>query len=165
MEIIVEKLTDYDLMNYACASTTGGKTPNIDPYALYKSEHSPIRTQVFWVIMRDIPTFVSVHLVRHKFGVEHFVRSNRPDRGGDAEVNRMTPVTHVMFINAQALINMARKRLCNKASTETRTVMREMWAGVQLVDGHLARAMIPDCEYRGGCYELKSCGRYPLRGE
>ena len=58
---------------------------------------------------------------------------------------------------------MARKRLCNKASVETRMVMREIWAGVQLVDGHLAKAMVPDCEYRGGCHELKSCGRFPKR--
>ena len=157
MKITVAKLTDYNLMNAACAATTGGSTPNIDPYRLYKSEHSPIRTQMFWIVMENIPTFVSVHMVRHKFGVEHFVRSNRPDRGGDAEANRNTPVTHAMLINAQALINMARKRLCNKASPETIRAMLEIKNGVALADPALAKAMVKDCDYRGDCYELRPC--------
>ena len=160
MEITVTKLTLHKLMNEACAATTGGRVPNIDPYRLYKSEHSPIRTQLFWVEMRGIPTFVSVHLVRHKIGVEHFVKSNRPDRGGDGEANRMTPVDHCMFINAQALITMARKRLCNKASVQTRGVMYEIRDQVSLVDDALARAMVPDCIYRHECHELKPCGQH-----
>ena len=157
MKITVTKLTDYNLMNAACAATTGGNMPNIDPYRLYKSEHSPIRTQMFWIVLENIPTFVSVHLVRHKFGVEHFVKSNRPDRGGDAEANRHTPVTHAMFINAQALINMARKRLCKKASEETRMVMSILRDEISAKDSALAKAMVPDCKYRGACCELKPC--------
>ena len=160
MKITVTKLTDYDLMNAACAATTGGSIPNIDPYRLYKSEHSPIRTQMFWIVMENIPTFVSVHMVRHKFGVEHFVRSNRPDRGGYAEANRNTPVTHAMLINAQALINMARKRLCNKASKETQMVMSILRDSVGFHDAALAKAMVKDCIYRGGCYELKPCRQH-----
>ena len=160
MEVKVTKLTLYKLMNEACAATTGGLVPNIDPYRLYKSEHSPIRTQFFWVEMRDIPTFVSVHLVRHKIGVEHFVKSNRPDRGGDADANRMTPVNHCMLINAQALISMARKRLCNKASKETRDVMYEIRDQVAIDDDALARAMVPDCIYRHECHELKPCKQH-----
>ena len=157
MKITVTKLTDYNLMNAACAATTGGSMPNIDPYKMYLSEHSPIRTQVFWIVMENIPTFVSVHLVRHKFGVEHFVKSNRPDRGGDAEANRNTPVTHAMFINAQALINMARTRLCNKASKETQMTMSLIRDEISAKDAALAKALVPDCKYRGRCYELKPC--------
>lgn len=164
MKITVSKLTLHKLMYEACAATTGGRVPNIDPYRLYKSEHSPIRTQIFWVEMRGIPTFVSVHFVRHKVGVEHFVKSNRPDRGGDEEANRMTPVDHSMLINAQALISMARKRLCQKASRETRDVMLSILTGVEKVDESLARAMVPDCEYRGACWELRTCGRMMSHG-
>ena len=112
--------------------------------------------------MEDIPTFVSVHLVRHKIGVEHFVKSNRVDRGGDQNAGREAPVAHAMLINAQALINMARKRLCTQASLETRLVMQEIKTKLYEVDPDLFRCLVPECEYRGGyCYEFKCCGRCP----
>lgn len=127
---------------------------------MYLSEHSPVRTQMFVVEMTNILSFVSVHLVRHKFGVEHFVKSNRSDRGGNAGANRLSQVNHLMILNAQALINMARKRLCGKASDETQDVMRHIKAGVAAVDPDLAACMVPECVYRGACYEFQSCGRY-----
>ena len=38
---------------------------------LIASEHSPARTLMFTIALWNVPYFVSVHLVRHKFGVEH----------------------------------------------------------------------------------------------
>ena len=43
------------------------------------SEHSPIRYLRF-IIRMEIPYCNSVHFVRHKLGVEHFVQSQRNDR-------------------------------------------------------------------------------------
>ena len=48
-------------------------------HAILKAEHSPIRTLMF-TIRLTIPYFVSVHLVRHKIGIEHYVQSQRNDR-------------------------------------------------------------------------------------
>lgn len=79
MKITARKLTDTSLLEAAAQSTSGKEMRVKDSYHLYKwyrSEHSPIRTQLFWIEMLNIPTFVSVHLVRHKIGVEHFVQSN-----------------------------------------------------------------------------------------
>lgn len=149
MKITVTKLTDEILLRRACSFTTG-KDSNMSLSTIYKNEHSPIRTQMFWIEMEDIPTFVSVHLVRHKIGVEHFVRSNREDRDGDSEANRNTPVNHAMLLNAQTLINMARKRLCRKASKETQDVMKRIRFFVSLIDSDLSDQMIPECEYRRG---------------
>ena len=59
--------------------------------------------------------------------------------------------------NAQALINMSRKRLCNQASPETREVMQEMKKEVSKRDEFLARVMVKECVYRGFCPEIKSC--------
>lgn len=160
MEIIVEKLTNYALMNECCGVTINRDNVSPDPYAMYKSEHSPIRSQLFKVRMENIPTFVSVHLVRHHVGVDHWVRSNREDRGGNGKADRDTPVTHLMILNAQALISMARKRLCNKASEETRDVMYAIRDGVSRVDFALASAMVPDCVYRHQCHELKPCNTH-----
>jgi hypothetical protein len=163
--VTVEKLTDERLMQRACAITID-KDSKATLDSIYDCEHSPIRTQMFWIEMKNIPSFVSVHLVRHKFGVEHFVKSLREDRcgkGNEVET-RNSPVNHGMLINAQALINMARKRLCGKASKETLAVMAMIKEKVQEVDPVLAKYLVPECIYRGGvCHEPKSCGVCPKK--
>jgi len=159
MQISVKALTDEGLARRACEFTVHKDiTSKIKMEVLARCEHSPLRTQVFWVEMVDIPSFVSTHFVRHKVGVEHFVQTNRDDRGGDSEVNRLTPVRHAMLINAQALISMARKRLCYQAHRETVSVMEEIKRGVP---DWLKTYLVPECIYRGGrCPEIKTCGRY-----
>lgn len=163
MRIKVAKITDKSLLDLACSYTVDREVNVKNMTKMYLSEHSPIRTQMFIVEMRGIPTFVSTHLVRHKFGVEHYVKSNRTDRGGDSAVDRNTPINHMMLVNAQALITMARKRICGKASLETRMVMRAIRDGISKIDPDLAKCMVPDCEYRGDCYEFESCGYYKNR--
>ena len=164
MNITVTKITGKSLVDLACSYTAGQPVDVKSMHRMYKAEHSPIRTQLFLIEMHDIPTFVSVHLVRHKIGVEHYVRSNREDRGGNSQADRLTPVDHMMFINAQSLINMSRKRLCSQASIETQRVMTEIKHLIRKQDPALADAMVADCEYRNGCYEFRSCGRY-IKGE
>lgn len=157
-KVSVRKLTDTDLMREAAGMTIDA-TSGLSLAQVYKCEHSPMRTQLFWITLENIPTFVSVHLVRHKIGVEHFVKSNRPDRnGGNTKIDRNTPVNHGMLINAEALINMAKKRLCHQASIETRKLMIRIKLAVEDVDPDLAKRMVPMCEYRGGvCHELHPC--------
>lgn len=161
MRISVEKLTTVDLARRACQFTIHSHADSmISLGKLYRCEHSPMRTQMFWVEMKGIPNFVSVHFVRHKIGVEHYVQTMRNDRGAGEVANRLTPTNHAMFINAAALVSMARKRLCTKAHTETRAVMDAIRAEVAEVDRDLADYMVPECVYRGNvCHELKPCGR------
>lgn len=162
MRVVVEKLTTLELARRACASTTGKDSSTITLARLYQCEHSPMRTQLFWIEMQDIPTFVSVHFVRHKVGVEHYVKSNREDRNGDAQASRWTPVTHCMLANAQAIVNMARKRLCHQASKQTLHVMAMIRYEMRTVDPDLSEFMMPECLYRGNvCHELKPCGKQP----
>lgn len=165
MQITIEKITDINLLRKACESTMqAGKTSRVTLDDMYRCEHSPVRTQFFWLEMDDLPTFVSVHCVRHKIGVEHFVRSNRPDRGGNGEATRATPIKHSALINAEALIAMAKKRLCHQAHPGTIRVMQAIKDAVQTVDPDLARYMVPQCVYRGGvCPELKPCGKYRVQ--
>lgn len=158
MEIKVTKITDASLIRDA-ASCTSGRKSHITLAKAYRSEHSIIRTQLFKVEMRDIPTFVSVHFVRHKVGVEHFVKSNREDRGGNGQADRNTPVDHIMLVNAQALLAMAHARLCSKAHPSTREVMGQIVMEVSKADPDLGPLLVPRCVYRGGiCGEPKSCG-------
>lgn len=145
--------------------TTVGKESAKEPTELWKlklfrSEHSPIRTVQFLIEMKDIPYWVSVHFVRHKIGVEHFVETQRTDRTG---INREqktqdAPVKHTMHINAASLIYMARKRLCRKAAKETRNVMQEIKNKMYAIEPTLAVNMVPECVYRGICPEFESCG-------
>ena len=49
---------------------------------MLKAEHSPIRKMSVSFTWVNIPSWVSVHFVRHKFGIEHFVSTQRSDRTG-----------------------------------------------------------------------------------
>lgn len=148
------------------ALTTVGKdaiTPPTDDwkYKILTAEHSPIRTLMFTIKM-EIPYWVSVHYVRHKYGVEHFVKSQRTDRTGEDrnEKRQDEMVTHIMDINAQELMFMARRRLCNLASKETRKVMKEIVKQVTEACPEFAKVLEPMCERNGGvCYEMRSCGK------
>lgn len=154
MKIEVEQITGIELAREACSFTIG-KESGVSLENLAKCEHSPLRTQMFCVRMYEIPTYVSIHFVRHKIGVEHFVKSNRPDRGGDEITHRNSPVNHLMFCNAHSLIHMARRRLCFQASSGTREVMQRIKiASPQWLYPYLVK----ECTYRGGmCHELRQC--------
>lgn len=163
IKITVTKITDKALLDLACSYTVNKTVSVKDMRAFYLSEHSPVRTQLFLIEMKDIPTFASVHFARHNVGIIHFVKSNRVDRGGSDDVNRLTPVNHMMIANAQALINISRKRLCSKSHKTTVQVMKLIQDAVRLEDEDLAAVMKPDCEYRQECYEFSSCGYYNRR--
>jgi hypothetical protein len=124
------------------------------------AEHSPIRKLHYTWVWDSIPYFVSVHMVRHKIGIEHWVKTSRTDRTG-VDRNKLpqnNPVTHACEADAQAIIYISRKRLCTQASPETRKAWGEVIEGLQCIEPVLASVCVPECIYRGFCPELKSCG-------
>ena len=158
--VSVEPVSSVGLVRRACEMTLRpGMKSSVSLAKLYMSEHSPIRAMMFWVELTGIPTFVSVHLVRHKVGVEHFVQSNRDDRGGggDGVVNRLTPVNHGMMINAAALLAMSRKRLCFLSHKKTVAVWTRLRRAVRFWDPDLGAVMVPECVVRGYCPEMRQC--------
>lgn len=124
------------------------------------AEHSPIRKIKFSWKWTNLKSWVSVHFVRHKYGIEHWVTTQRTDRTGvnRDEAPQSTLVEHETEANAQALINISRKRLCKQASVETRIAWREVRDEVAKKDPILAGVMVPECIYRGFCPELYPCG-------
>lgn len=73
--------------------------------------------------------------------------------------DRYAPTDLAFIINAEALINMAHKRLCSKASFETREVFKKICEAAKEADPDLYRHLVPQCIYRGGiCPEPRSCG-------
>lgn len=125
------------------------------------AEHSPIRRIKFSWKWSGLKSWVSVHIVRHWLGIIHWVTTQRTDRTG---VNRdekpqSALVEHECEANAQALINISRKRLClGQPSPETREAWLEVKAEVSKYDPILASVMVKECIYRGFCPELKHCG-------
>ena len=164
MNIIVTKITSDSLIGLAM-SYTKKKTvilTNKNKDQMYKAEHSPIRTQIFAIQMNDIPSYVSVHFCRHKVGVEHFVSSNRDKT---QVITRDSLVDHLMILNAQALMNIARKRLCYKADKVTREIMEGIKNSLKKTDETLYKYLTPTCYYRNECPEPKSCGLWKKEKE
>jgi thymidylate synthase ThyX len=92
--------------------------------------------------------------------VEHFIRTQREDRTGTPRdaLRQDALVSHRLHINAQGLINMSRKRLCNQAHKETRQAWLEALETLYDVEPELVAACVPECLYRGFCPEIKTCG-------
>lgn len=148
-----------------CTLNTVGKKSVTSPTEEWKkkliaSEHSPLR-ELWFGIKMTVPYWVSVHFVRHHIGCNHYVQSQRNDRQG--EYDRTTApqgeyVNHIMSINAQELVFMAHKRLCNQASPETRQIMSMICSEIIKTNPEFKDFLVPLCEYRNGlCTEFYPC--------
>ena len=124
------------------------------------AEHSPIRKLIISWKWYDLPYWNSMHLVRHKHGIEHFVRTQRTDRTGTDrnELLQGALVEHESEANAQAIINISRKRLCRQASRETQQAWKLVLESIREREPELYSVCVPECIYRGWCYEYKPCG-------
>lgn len=139
---------------------TGSEIIDEWKHKILKAQHSPIRTLMF-TIRLTIPYFVSVHLVRHKIGVEHYVQSQRNDRQSkyDRELapqNAM--VSHIIEVDAETLMFMANRRLCGMADPTTRFVMTKICREVEKVSPEFIGHLKPMCEKLHECPEFVSCG-------
>lgn len=151
------------------ARRTVGKRPlGKEPSEQWKrkiliQEHSPIRAVEYILHFEQIRQWVTVHLVRHWLGFIPFVHSQRQDRRvlevprdelPQGSLNDMD-----VLINAQSLINVSKKRLCGKASPETRHAWGLVKEKIAKQDPAMADVMVPECIYRGFCpYYENSCG-------
>jgi hypothetical protein len=130
--------------------------------AILFAEHSPIRLVEYRISFEGIRQWVTTHLVRHWLGFIPFVHSQREDRrdlGIPRDELPQGAENDADFVaNAQALINISRKRLCNCASKETKAAWLSVKNEMEKVDPIMAKHMVPECIYRGFCPELKSCG-------
>lgn len=124
------------------------------------AQHSPIRKLQYNWKWTNLPYWVSVHLVRHKFGIEHWVSTQRTDRTGIDRENlpQNAPVTHECLANAEAIMFISRRRLCAQAAPETRAAWKAVVEEIAKQDPVLASCCVPECVYRGFCPEFKSCG-------
>lgn len=161
IKVTVKQITDIGLVQ-KLISNAYRISSKMDTTLLYKRSHTIQRAMLFYILLENIPSFVSVHLVRHSgAGQFHLVSSNRDDWFGvDPEkINRLTPVTHQMILNAEHLRSMAAVRLCGASHRETRKVMGMIKLQIGKVDPALPRWMVPKCFPTGWCNEAKCCGK------
>lgn len=150
------------------ARRTVGKEPiDKEPSDEWKSkmllaEHSPIRLVEFDVSINGIRQWVTTHLTRHWLGFIPFVHTQREDRRkldcSRDELPQGSLNDMDFSANAQALISISRRRLCNHASPETRQAWTSVKNSINVIDPQMAKAMVPECIYRGFCPDLKCCG-------
>lgn len=130
----------------------------------FASEHTPIYGLQFTWEWQDLPSWVSVHFVRHHIGVHHIVSSQRNDIQYQYD-RRKAPqdakVNHRSVGNAGAIMNIAQKRQCFTASSETRNAWNLFMNELKIVCPELALFCVKPCVYRGGiCPEIFSKCRY-----
>lgn len=124
------------------------------------SEHSPIRALIFKWDWRDIMSWVATHWVRHKW--ESLVKTQRTDRTG-INRNELLQSELVNFrgeANTQHLIDTWRKRLCYKASPETRGLAEDFKVSLRGLEPEVSDVLVPNCVYRCGCPEEECCGKW-----
>lgn len=162
-EFIKSKGTWRDVANSARTTINMEKGEN-EPTSHWKrkmllSEHSPIRQITIKAKWYDMKYWVSVHFTRHWLGITHWVRTQRSDRSNmDRDrLEQAALIEHEFEANAQAIINISRRRLCNQASRETREAWIAFLNEIKEDQPELVDACVPDCVYRGHCYEYKSC--------
>ena len=167
IKVTVEVMTGWEWAKRAALKTVGLKPKTKEPTNKWKAqmllaEHSPIRNVTYYISFTNIRQWVTVHLCRHWLGFVPFVHSQRADRRELTVPRDELPQGSLndmdVTVNAQALINISRKRLCNCASKETREAWTEVKNAMEKVDKPMADKMVPNCIYRGFCPELKSCG-------
>lgn len=182
---------DWKRVMNAARRTWGKKPLDKEPSDKFKrkillAEHSPIRLLEYDFTIEDIRQWVTVHLVRHHEGCEKFVHTQRQDINAEIEkiVEKVIDVMRRagllkegwrerdymfqgqgndmdMTCNAQAFMNISRKRLCYGCpSKETRQAWEIVIDMLKEIDPILAEKCVPECVYRGFCPETDRCCGY-----
>ena len=155
---------DWTDVKNECRNTVNKEATEKEPTIDFKkkiliSEHSPIRLiEIKWR-WEGIKSWISVHFARHWLGWDKWISTQRNDRTGvDRDKSPQdTPVNYDGKGNAQALINVARFRLCNSAHPETRAYMEDLKESIHEFEPELSDVMQRNCIYRGGCPEFSPC--------
>ena len=191
MEVTVTQDTSWNRALNAARKTWGKNKIEKEPSEEWKkmalmAEHSPIKLVEYTISFKDLRQWVGVHLLRHPF-VLPFIHTQRVDkRDLDEYVDKVMSILsddvkndpsfnkrdqlfqgqtndQDFVVNAQTLINISKKRLCNCASKETRDAWKAVQDAIREFDPVMASFMVPSCVYRGFCPEKDSCGYWKTK--
>lgn len=160
-------IDDWKRVKNHCRTTDNKEFTNNEATELFKkkllmSEHSPIRLLEFDWSWNNIKYWVSTEWSRHKF--EKCISTQRDDRLIDDIPRDKKPqdalVNYDGYANMQNLIDSWRKRLCFQATDEARKLAEDFKIVLHNTHQLEADILVPNCVYRYGCPEFKSCGYY-----
>ena len=130
---------------------------------MLRARHSPIRDLNYRFLLKDVPSWITVHLSRHVHA-QPFIESQRNDRQSNYDRRKApqdSPIDMIWSINAEELMTVANKRLCQKASQETREVVRAICDLAEEHTPEFRGLLVPMCErLHGHCEEIHPCGRF-----
>jgi hypothetical protein len=167
IKVSVEQIVERKHALNAARNTVGKKFLDKQPSdkfwrSILIAKHSPIRVVKYLIRIENIPSWVSVHLIRHHIGVEKFVTTRRTDRTGDVRNRDEMPqgelVDVLLDVNAEAIMNISLKRCCALSSKETRCVWNKVVDALKEVDPVLASLCVAECIQKGYCPEMETCG-------
>lgn len=156
---------DWRRVKNHCRTTDNKDFTGKDPSETFKrklliSEHSPIRLLEFDWSWKSIFYWLSTEWSRHKF--EKFISSQRDDRLIDETPRGEKPQNALVnfdgYANMQNLIDAWRKRMCYKATDEARELAEDFKTELHKTHPNEANVLVPNCIYRFGCPEFKTCG-------
>lgn len=146
-----------------CRATVAKPPLGREPSSEWKTgiliaEHEPIRD--IWIKWkwRSIKYWIAMHWKTHIWPSR--VNTQRTDRTGiDREQKTQdAPIDFTGDANCQHLIDTYRKRLCYTAAPETREYAEDFKGALKTPMPELSDVLVPNCVYRCGCPEMKSCG-------
>ena len=147
------------------ALVTVGKIPVSEPTTKWKHDilrarHSPIR-RLHFAFYIECSYCESVHLCRH-IHAQPYVSTQRNDRQSKYD-RRKAPqdamVSMIWDMNAEELMTIANKRLCNLATEETREIVQRMRNLVLTEYSEFKGLLEPYCVYWGRCQEMYPCNK------
>lgn len=160
---IIKIKGDWNEVVNGCRATVGKPDLDHEPSANFKrniliAEHSPIRGIIVKWRWAAIKSWIATHWSRHKW--ECFIATQRSDRTGVSrdDLPQSSPVDFTGEANAQHLIDTMRKRLCGMAHPETREYAEDFKTALLAVQPEISDVLVPNCVYRCGCPEMKTCG-------
>jgi len=122
---------------------------------LFRARESVLYANTYWLTLTGVPPRAQSHLAKSGPGWYLWSQTQRPDRHGvDGNYDL------IIQCNAEALLNLAEKRLCGQAWAETRAVVAAIREAVRSLHAELADLMQPACVWHGQCRKVNPCGWY-----
>lgn len=168
MEIKVRAITENKEVLNGCRVTVWKDALDKEPSKIfmdkiYKAEHSPIRDKWFVIEITGIKYWLSTHFVRHSIGYTPKVSTQRSDRleyEGSRDERRQGELVNMnITLNAQAWINVSRKRICGQADIQAQQLWNAVVRKLKKIDESLYKNCVPECIYRGFCPEMQQCNQ------
>lgn len=92
---------------------------------------------------------------------QEFIDAGIPAEDARAVLPNATSTSMVASLNLREMIHLANLRLCTRAQSEIRTLVKMMCEELASAEPWLKPYLVPKCESFGFCDEDKSCGRKP----